>query len=86
MAKIYGTLLADFDKLWTFTRILGMELTNNMAKRDLRKLVIWRRKSYGTRSNRGKKFVEQVTTVAHTIRKQSGNVLHFIQEAIECFY
>jgi transposase len=86
LAKICGTLLGDFDKLWTFTRILGMEPTNNMAERDLRKLVIWRRKSYGTRSNRGKKFVERVTTVAQTIRKQGGNVLHFIQEAIECFY
>ena len=86
LAKICGTLLEDFDKLWTFTRILGMEPTNNMAERDLRKLVIWRRKSYGTRSNRGKKFVERVTTVAQTIRKQGRNVLHFIQEAIECFY
>jgi len=86
LAKICGTLLEDFDKLWTFARILGMEPTNNMAERDLRKLVIWRRKSYGTRSNCGKKFVERVTTVSQTIRKQGGNVLHFIQEAIECFY
>ncbi|MBM3992532.1 MAG: IS66 family transposase [Planctomycetes bacterium] len=86
LAKICGTLLEDFQKLWTFTRILGMEPTNNMAERDLRKLVIWRRRSYGTRSNRGKKFVERVTTVAQTLRKQGRNVLHFIQEAIECFY
>ena len=86
LAKICGTLLEDFEKLWTFTRISGMEPTNNMAERDLRKLVIWRRKSYGTRSDRGKKFVERVTTVAQTIRKQSGNVLRFIQRAIECFY
>lgn len=69
-----------------FTRVSGMEPTNNMAERDLRKLVIWRRKSYGTRSDRGKKFVERVTTVAQTIRKQGENVLHFIQKAIECFY
>lgn len=86
LAKICGVLLEDFEKLWTFTRILGMEPTNNMAERDLRKLVIWRRKSYGTRSNRGRKFVERVTTVAQTIRKQGGNVLHFIQKTIECFY
>lgn len=86
LAKICETLLEDFEKLWTFTRILGMEPTNNMAERDLRKLVIWRRKSYGTRSNRGKKFVERITTVAQTVRKQGGNVLHFIQEVIECFY
>ena len=86
LAKICGVLLEDFEKLWTFTRISGMEPTNNMAERDLRKLVIWRRKSYGTRSDRGKKFVERITTVAQTICKQRGNVLHFIQEAIKCFY
>lgn len=86
LAKICGVLLEDFEKLWTFTRISGMEPTNNMAERDLRKLVIWRKKSYGTRSDRGKKFVERVTTVAQTIRKHSGNVLRFIQRAIECFY
>lgn len=86
LAKICGTLLENFEKMWTFTRILGMEPTNNIAERDLRKLVIWRRKSYGTRSDRGKKFVERVTTVAQTIRKQGKNVLHFIQEAIACFY
>ena len=86
LAKICEALLKNFEKLWTFTRILGMEPTNNMAERDLRKLVIWRRKSYGTRSDRGKKFVERVTTVAQTVRKQGGNALRFIQEAVRCFY
>jgi transposase len=86
LAKISGVLLEDFEKLWTFTRISGMEPTNNMAERDLRKLVIWRKKSYGTRSDRGKKFVERITTVAQTVRKQSGNALRFIQRAVEYFY
>jgi len=86
LSKICGTLLEDFEKLWTFTKTFGMEPTNNMAERDLRKLVIWRRKSYGTRSERGKMFVERVTTVAQTIRKHGGNVLHFMQQSVKCFY
>src|SRR5690606_35142409 len=86
LAKLCGVLLDDYEKLWTFTRISGMEPMNNIAERDLRKLVVWRKKSYGTRSERGKKFVERVTTVAQTVRKQSGNVLRFIQQAIESFY
>jgi transposase len=79
-------LLDDFDKLWTFTKVLGMEPTNNLAEIDLRKLVIWRRKSYGTRSDRGKKFVERITTVAQTLKRQSQNILSFIQEAVIGFY
>jgi transposase len=84
--KLSLTLLDNFDKLWTFTTIPGMEPTNNLAERDLRKLVIWRRKSYGTRSDRGKRFVERITTVAQTLKRQSQNILSFIQEAIIGFY
>ena len=64
----------------------GMKPTNNLAERDLRKLVIWRKKSYGTRSERGKRFVERVTTVAQTLKKQGKQVLSFFQEAVFNFY
>ena len=84
--KLSEKLLDSFGKLWTFTRIPGMEPTNNLAERDLRKLVVWRRKSYGTRSDRGKKFVERITTVAQTLKRQSQSILVFIQEVITRFY
>ena len=84
--KLCDSLLEDYEKLWTFTKTTGMEPTNNLAERDLRKLVLWRRKSYGTRSDRGKRFVERVTTVAQTLKKQARNILAFIQEAIASFY
>lgn len=86
LSGLCDRLLEDYDKLWTFTRTPGMEPTNNLAERDLRKLVIWRRKSYGTRSERGKKFVERITTVVQTLKKQSRSILAFIQEAISNFY
>lgn len=84
--RLSETLLDDFEKLWTFTKKLGMEPTNNLAERDLRKLVVWRRKSYGTRSDRGKRFVERITTVTQTLKRQSRNILSFIQEIIVGFY
>ena len=86
LCHLCDSLLENYDKLWTFTRILGMEPTNNLAERDLRKLVIWRRKSYGTRSERGKNFVERVTSIAQTLKKQSRSILAFIQEAVVSFY
>lgn len=79
-------LLEDFDKLWTYTKFNGMAPTNNMAERDLRKLVIWRKKSYGTRSDRGQKFAERITSIAETVKKQSKNALKFIQEAVENYF
>jgi transposase len=86
LSKLCETLLDNFEKLWTFAKIPGMEPTNNTAERDLRKLVLWRKKSYGTRSERGKRFVERLTTVAQTLRKQGQNVLRYVQCSIENFY
>ena len=37
------------DALWTFVRVTGIEPTNNAAERALRRAVMWRRKSFGTR-------------------------------------
>jgi len=86
LSTLCDTLFDNFDKLWTFTKISGMEPTNNTAERDLRKLVLWRKKSYGTRSERGKRFVERITTIAQTLRKQGLNVLSFLQKTLEGFY
>lgn len=35
LSKLCDSLLENYDKLWTFTRTLGMEPTNNLAERDL---------------------------------------------------
>lgn len=45
MSGLCNRLLDDFDRLWMLARIEGMEPTNNLAERDLRKLVIWRKKA-----------------------------------------
>ena len=79
-------LLKSFDNLWVFTKISDMEPTNNLAERDLRKIVIWRKKSYGTRSEKGKRFIERISSISQTLRKQGKNVLKFIQSTIKNFY
>lgn len=76
----------DFERLWTFKNVEGMEPTNNMAERDLRKLVLWRKKSYGTRSARGQKFVERITSVIETLKKNNRSPLKFLEEAVSAFY
>jgi transposase len=74
------------DKLWTFSKFTNVDPTNNLAERDLRRLVLWRKKSYGTRSARGERFVERMTTVAETVRKAGNNILNFITKAVLAFY
>jgi len=64
--------------LWTFLDHKDVEPTNNHAERELRAFVLWRKRSFGSQSERGNLFAERVMTVAHTARKQNKNVLEFL--------
>jgi len=67
--------------LWTFVRVRGVEPTNNAAERALRRAVLWRRKSFGTQSAAGSRFVERILTVVTTLRQQGRNVLDYLTTA-----
>jgi len=67
--------------LWTFVRVEGVEPTNNSAERGLRKAVLWRRRSFGTQSEEGSRFVERILTAVTTLRQQNRDVLDYLTEA-----
>lgn len=71
------------EALWTFVYVEGVEPTNNLAERDLRHAVIWRKCSFGTQSENGSRFVERVLTTVMTLRKQGRNVLDYLTAACE---
>ncbi len=59
--KLYGFCNELYDRrehLWTFTRVQGIEPTNNTAERALRPAVIYRKLSFGTQSAQGSRFVD----------------------------
>jgi transposase len=66
--------------LWTFAEVDGVEPTNNNAERSLRPAVLWRKGSYGSRSDRGCRFVERLLTVIASLRSQGRDVLTFLAE------
>jgi transposase len=69
--------------LWAFTRVRGIDPTNNAAERALRHAVIWRRISGGTDSVQGSRFVERMLTVVATCRQRGGNVLDYLTSCFE---
>ena len=73
-----ANILEHQPALWTFTKHEGVEPTNNHAERELRAFVLWRKRSFGSQSERGNRFAERLMTVAHTARKQGKNVLEFL--------
>jgi transposase len=68
--------------LWTFVTHEGVEPTNNHAERELRAFVLWRKRSFGSQSERGERFAVRLMTVAHTARKQGKAVLDFIVKSV----
>jgi transposase len=66
--------------LWAFVDRDDVEPTNNHAERELRQFVLWRKRSFGTQSERGNIFAERVMTISHTARKQQKHVLSFLTE------
>jgi hypothetical protein len=80
-AKTWRTcenLLKHEVSLWTFVREEGVEPTNNNAERPLRRAVLWRRKSFGTQSESGSRFVERILTAVTTLRQQQRDVLEYL--------
>ena len=73
-----ANLLAHHLALWTFVDKKGVEPTNNHAERELRAFVLWRKRSFGTQSQRGNRFAQRLMTIVHTARKQNKNVLAFL--------
>lgn len=68
--------------LWLFVTTEGVEPTNNFMERLLRRGVLWRKRSFGSNSDSGCRFVERILTVAQTCRLQAKNPIDFIHQAI----
>jgi transposase len=77
-ATTCAELLRLWECLWIFTRVEGVEPTNNAAERALRHAVIWRRVSGGTDSEAGSRFVERMLSAVATCRQQKRSVLEYL--------
>ena len=73
-ARFCAKLLRERKSLWHFLKNPTINPTNNLAERNLRHAVLWRKKTFGTKSRRGNRFVERMLTVMMTA-KQLGKSL-----------
>ena len=83
--KTAGTceqILKVKEALWTFIDKEGVEPTNNIAEQVLRRIVIWRKTSFGTQSTAGTLYLERIMTVVASCKLQQRNILDFVTQAI----
>jgi transposase len=77
-----NTLLERIDELFRFTQDHRIEGDNNLAERGLRKAVIIRKISNGSRSDNGAEILEVLLSVIETARLQKQNPLLFMHKII----
>lgn len=64
-----------------FTRVPGLEPTNNAAERAIRHVVIDRHVTQGTRSPRGRAWCERIWTVIASCRQHGQDLLSFLEQS-----
>ncbi|MBI4016966.1 MAG: transposase, partial [Candidatus Aenigmarchaeota archaeon] len=72
----------DLEDLFRFTTDPEIDPTNNISERELRHLVMIRRISHGSRSNRGATVTAQLTSIIQTLRLRKINVLQGLQNIL----
>ena len=61
----------------------GVEPTNNVSELPFRPAVLWRKGSFGSDSEAGSRYAEQLLTVVATCRQQGRSLLNFLVAAAE---
>jgi transposase len=84
--KFARRLKRELDSLWVFLMDNGVAPTNNHAERMLRFAVIWRKRSQGTCSEKGNRWVERILTLRQTCRLRSMSTYDVLVDAMRsCF-
>jgi transposase len=79
-------LLREMDALWVFLLERGVETTNNRAERALRFAVMWRKRSQGTNSDKGSRWVERILSLKETCRLQARSTYAVLVDAVRCSF
>jgi transposase len=74
----HRVMVKDWDKLFTFLRVKGVEPTNNLSERSVRFLVIMRKICFGTRSPAGSESHGVLPSLLQTARRQGKDVIKFL--------
>jgi transposase len=74
------------EALWVFLDVPGVEATHNIAERAHRFGVLWRKRSQGTGSEKGNRWVERVLSLRHTCRIRGRPTFPILVEAVACLF
>lgn len=76
----------QLESLWVFLDENGVEPTNNRSERALRFAVLWRKRSNGTQSDKGNRWVERILSLKQTCRMRALPVFPILADAIDAYF
>lgn len=84
--RLARRLLREMDSLWVFLAQHSVEPTNNRAERALRFGVLWRKRSLGTASTKGNRWVERILSLRETCRLRARSTYTVLVDAVTSFF
>ena len=84
--RLARQIVREMDSLWTFLDYNGVEPTNNRAERALRFGVLWRKRSLGTQSEKGNRWVERILSLKETCRLHAKPTFPFLVECVASYF
>jgi transposase len=79
-------LIREMNSLCVFLDVKGVEPTNNRGERAIRFGVLWRKRSQGTASEKGNRWVERIISLKQTCAIRSMPTFPVLVEAIDCYF
>ncbi len=76
----------QLESLWVFLDENAVEPTNNRSERALRFAVLWRKRSHGTQSDKGNRWVERILSLKQTYRMRALPVFSILANAIDAYF
>ncbi len=80
------SLIRQLESLWLFLDIVEVEPTNNYAERALRYGVLWRKRSKGTQSDKGNRWVERILSFKQTCSIRSLNSFPILVDLLDSYF
>lgn len=84
--KLARSLASVMDSLWVFLDEHGVEPTNNRAERSLRFGVIWRKRCFGSQSDKGTRWVERILSLKETCRLKSKPSFPVLVDLVKAYF
>jgi transposase len=80
--RVARRILKSFEMLWRFVKDKAIDMTNNLAERQLRKYVTYRKKLFFTWSDWGNEFVERMLSLFLSCRLSNSNAFAQLYSSI----